>query len=221
MAVTRKTVTVLFADVADSTALGERLDPETLRAALVRWFDEARSVIERHGGTVEKYIGDSVMAVFGIPQLHEDDAIRALRAADELLSRAAGLNEELERDRGLRLTIRVGINTGEVVTGDGGGTLVTGDAVNVAKRLEEAADGGSVIVGTSTRDLVRGAAEFEPLGPLTVKGKSEAVRAWRLLRVDPNALPFERRLDTPLVGRERELDQLWRAFRRSVTERTC
>jgi class 3 adenylate cyclase len=219
--VSRKTVTVLFADVADSTALGERIDPETLRGALARWFDEARSVIERHGGTVEKYIGDSVMAVFGVPQLHEDDALRAVRAADDLGDALAGLNEQLERERGLRFTVRVGINTGEVVTGDGSGTLVTGDAVNVAKRLEEAGDGGDVIVGEATYELARTAAQFERLAPLALKGKSSRIRAWRLVSVDHDGLPYERRLDTPLVGRRRELEQLRRAFGRSMAERTC
>ncbi len=221
MAVTRKTVTVMFADVADSTALGEQLDPETLRGALARWFDEARAVIERHGGTVEKYVGDSVMAVFGVPQLHEDDAARAVRAADELRRTVAEVNEQLERERGLQLTIRVGVNTGEVVTGDGAGTLVTGDAVNVAKRLEEAAGNGNVVVGDATHELVAASAEFQPLTPLAVKGKSRPIKAWRLVRIDPNALPFERRFDTPLVGRGRELEHLRRAFRRSVSERTC
>src|SRR5918911_1490600 len=165
MTVSRKTVTVLFADVAGSTALGERRDPEAVRAALSRWFDEARRIIERHGGTVEKYIGDSVMAVFGIPRVHEDDALRAVRAADELRSALGDVNERLERESGLRFTVRVGINTGEVVTGDGGGTLVTGDAVNVAKRLEEAAAGGDVLVGDETHELVRASGEFESLEP--------------------------------------------------------
>jgi class 3 adenylate cyclase/tetratricopeptide (TPR) repeat protein len=221
MAVSRKTVTVLFADVADSTALGERFDPEPLRGALGRWFEQARSVIEHHGGTVEKYVGDSVMAVFGIPQLHEDDAVRAVRAAAELRRVLADVNEQLERERGLRFTIRVGINTGEVVTGDEGGTLVTGDAVNVAKRLEETAVAGEVLVGEATHGLTRASAEFEPLAPITVKGKSAPVAAWRLVAVDHDGLPFERHFDTPLVGRRRELEQLRRAFRRSVEERTC
>jgi class 3 adenylate cyclase/tetratricopeptide (TPR) repeat protein len=221
VAVSRKTVTVLFADVADSTALGERIDPETLRGALARWFEEARSVIERHGGTVEKYVGDSVMAVFGVPQLHEDDALRAVRAANDLGDALARLNEQLERERGLRFTVRVGINTGEVVTGDGSGTLVTGDAVNVAKRLEEAGDGGDVIVGDATYRLTRNAAQFQRLAPLALKGKSARIRAWRLVEVDRDGLPYERHFETPLVGRRRELDHLRRAFRRSVAERTC
>jgi class 3 adenylate cyclase/tetratricopeptide (TPR) repeat protein len=212
---------VLFADVADSTALGERIDPETLRGALGRWFEEARSVIERHGGTVEKYVGDSVMAVFGVPQLHEDDALRAVRAANDLGDALARLNEQLERERGLRFTVRVGINTGEVVTGDASGTLVTGDAVNVAKRLEEAGDGGDVIVGDATYRLARNAAQFERLAPLALKGKSVRIRAWRLVGVERDGLPYERHFETPLVGRRRELDHLRRAFRRSVAERTC
>src|SRR6266700_509544 len=108
MAVARKTVTVLFADVADSTGLGERLDPESVRSALARWFDVARSVLERHGGTVEKFIGDAVMAVFGVPRLHEDDAVRALRAAAELRIALERLNDELEREHGIKLAVRIG-----------------------------------------------------------------------------------------------------------------
>src|SRR5919206_595935 len=139
MTVSRKTVTVLFADVADSTGLGERLDPESVRGVMSQWFAEAKQVVERHGGTVEKFIGDAVMAVFGVPQLHEDDALRAVRAAAELHRVLAALNDELERTRGMTLAVRIGLNTGEVVAGDtASATLVTGDPVNVAKRLQEA-----------------------------------------------------------------------------------
>src|SRR6266404_6211160 len=119
MAVSRRTVTVLFADVADSTPLGERLDPETLRLVMSRWFERMSEVLERHGGTVEKFIGDAVMAVFGIPDLHEDDGLRAVRAATELRSALARLNEELEGELGVHIGIRVGVNTGEVVAVDG------------------------------------------------------------------------------------------------------
>jgi class 3 adenylate cyclase len=130
MAVSRRTVTVLFADVADSTPLGERLDPESLRRVMTRFFDVMSGVLVRHGGTVEKFIGDAVMAVFGIPELHEDDALRAVRAATELRQALTDLNEQLERDLDVRIGIRVGINTGEVVAGDGTGgqMLATGDA---------------------------------------------------------------------------------------------
>src|SRR5438046_3161976 len=111
MAVSRRTVTVLFADVADSTPLGERLDPETLRQVMSRWFERMSEVLERHGGTVEKFIGDAVMAVFGIPDLHEDDALRAVRAAAELRGALAGLNDELEQELGVHIGIRVGVNS--------------------------------------------------------------------------------------------------------------
>src|SRR5262249_40994870 len=113
----RKTVTVLFADVTGSTALGERLDPESLRAVMARYFELARLAVERHGGSVEKFIGDAVMAVFGIPVLHEDDALRAVRAAAELRDGLTSLNEGLARDYGTTLQVRIGVNTGEVVTG--------------------------------------------------------------------------------------------------------
>src|SRR5213083_1937999 len=164
----RKTVTVLFTDVAGSTALGERLDPELLRRVMWRYFETMEAVLERHGGTVEKFIGDAVMAVFGIPQLHEDDALRAVRAAVEMRERLAALNEELERERGVRLSIRTGVNTGEVVAGDasGGQKLVTGDAVNVAARLEQAAQPGEILIGPDTHSLVREAVRVEAVAPL-------------------------------------------------------
>ncbi len=145
----RKTVTVLFCDVTGSTALGERLDPEALRATMGRYFDVARAAIERHGGTVEKFIGDAVMAVFGVPQVHEDDALRAVRAALEL------------RDA-VEIDVRIGVNTGGVVTGSGD-SLVTGDAVNVAARLEQAAAPGEVLIGAETYGLIRDAVEAELL----------------------------------------------------------
>src|SRR3989442_9714340 len=153
MAVSRRTVTVLFADVADSTPLGERLDPETLRLVMSRWFERMSEVLERHGGTVEKFIGDAVMAVFGIPDLHEDDALRAVRAATELRAALAQLNEELERELGVRIGIRVGVNSGEVVAGDGTGgqMLVTGDPANVAEGLEGGAPAGESPGGDGTR----------------------------------------------------------------------
>src|SRR5213594_1673578 len=142
----RKTVTVVFCDVTGSTALGERLDPETLRRVMSRYFEEMKSALERHGGTVEKFIGDAVMAVFGMPQLHEDDALRAVRAAAEMRHALSLLNKELDRDHGVTLASRIGVNTGEIVAGDtaAGQTLVTGDAVNVAARLEQAAASGEV-----------------------------------------------------------------------------
>ncbi len=162
----RKVVTVLFCDVTGSTALGERLDPEKLRTVMADYFAVARAAIERHGGTVEKFIGDAVMAVFGVPTVREDDALRAVRAALELRDGAA-------------LDLRIGVNTGEVVTGTGE-TLVTGDAVNVAARLEQAAGPGEVLLGESTYQLVRDAVEAELVPPIEAKGKSEPVTAYWL-----------------------------------------
>src|SRR4029078_4891539 len=155
MAVSRRTVTVLFADIADWTALGERLDPESLRQVMTRYFDAMGAVLESHGGTLEKFIGDAVMAVFAIPELHEDDALRAVRAATDLRLALAGLNEEFEQQLGVRIGIRVGVNTGEVVAGDGTGgqRLVTGDPVTTAKRLEESARTGEILVGEATRGI--------------------------------------------------------------------
>ena len=191
---TRRVVTILFCDVTGSTALGERLDPESLRRVMARYFEVAREVIEGHGGTVEKFIGDAVMAVFGVPVLHEDDALRAVRAAAELRERLAALDDELDRDHGVTLTVRTGINTGEVVAGTAE-RLATGDAVVIAQRLEAAAPPGGILVGEPTYRLVRDAVEVEPAGTLELKGKAEPVAAYRLVSVRAGAPGTERRLD--------------------------
>ena len=216
----RKTVTVLFADVTGSTALGERLDPESFRRVMARYFDLARSCLERHGGTVEKFIGDAVMAAFGVPVVHEDDALRALRAAVELRTALLTLNAELERDYGVALHLRTGVNTGEVVTGTEE-RLVTGDAVNVAARLEQAAEPDEILVGEQTYALARGAIDAEPIEPLAVKGKTEPLTAFRLIGVRAGAPAFDRRLDAPLVGRLDELARVRSAFDEAVAARGC
>ena len=186
---------------------------------LTRYFDALRGVIERHGGTVEKFIGDAVMAVFGIPQLREDDALRAVRAAAELDDALGDLNAELEASVDLRIRIRVGINTGEVmVTSGSEGTLATGDPVNVAARLEQAAGVGEILIGAETHQLVRDAVLADALDPLAVKGKSEPLSVFRVQKVDPAAAGFARRLDAPIVGRQRELSLLLGAFDRSVSD---
>ena len=203
----RKVVTVLFADVAGFTAVGEQLDPEALRRLQSRYFDEARAALERHGATVEKFIGDAVMAVFGVPQVHEDDALRAVRAALELREAVAPLE------------VRIGINTGEVVAGQGD-ALVTGDAVNVAARLEQAGAPGAVLLGEPTYRLVRDAVRAEPVQAVEAKGKAERVAAYRLYDSLPEAA-VSRRLDSPLVGRERERRLLRDAFERASEDRAC
>ena len=207
----RKVVTVLFCDVVGSTALGESTDPEALRARMRRYFEDLRTIVERHGGTVEKFVGDAVMAVFGIPVSHEDDALRAVRAAAEM--RAAITEHGLEA--------RIGVNTGEVVVGGEGETLVTGDAVNVAARLEQSALPGTVLIGPETRQLVRDAVRAEPVEPLALKGKSAPIEAFRLVEVLAGAAGLTRHLETPLVGRERERQRLWRDYEDAVADRTC
>jgi class 3 adenylate cyclase/tetratricopeptide (TPR) repeat protein len=217
----RKTVTVVFCDVTGSTAMGERLDPESVRRVMSRYFAEMRAALERHGGTVEKFIGDAVMAVFGVPAIHEDDALRAVRAAAEMRDAFRVLNKELERDYGVSLAARIGVNTGEVVAGDHADTLVTGDAVNVAARLEQAAEPGTVLIGEKTLRLVRDAVVVEPVPPLEVKGKSEPLAPCRLVQVTPGVAGFARRLDSPMVGRERELVKLRQAFESAIADRSC
>ena len=213
-------MTILFCDVTGSTALGERLDSESLRRVMERYFALGREVLERHGGTVEKFIGDAVMAVFGIPVVHEDDAFRAARAAHELREGLRGLNADLLGEFGTELQVRIGVNTGEVVTSQGG-TLATGDAVNVAARLEQAAGPGDILIGDATRQLAEGALELERVEPVEAKGKSEPLVAYRLLGVRADAPGFERRFDAPFVGRAGELEQLVQAYARAVRDRSC
>ena len=217
----RKTVTVVFCDVTGSTAMGERLDPESLRRVMSRYFAEMRAALERHGGTVEKFIGDAVMAVFGVPAIHEDDALRAVRAASEMREALEVLNKELERDHGVSLAARIGVNTGEVVAGDHADTLITGDAVNVAARLEQAAEPGTVLIGEETLRLVRDAVVAEPVPPLEVKGKTEPLAAFRLVQVTAGVAGVARRLDSPMVGRERELARLRQTFEAAIADRSC
>jgi len=219
----RKTVTILFCDVTGSTELGEHLDPESMRKVMARYFDAMRTALEHHGGSVEKFIGDAVMAVFGIPRLHEDDALRAVRAASEMRTALDGLNADLERDHGVRLACRIGVNTGEVLVGADSSEFgrVTGDPVNTAARLETAADPGEILIGDETRRLVRDAIETEPVEPLSLKGKAEPVRAHRLIEVTRGTALPPRALRSPMLGRDRELEDLRRAFTRAAEDRSC
>jgi class 3 adenylate cyclase/tetratricopeptide (TPR) repeat protein len=203
----RKVVTVLFCDVVGSTALGESVDPEALQGVLQGYFERMRGIVEAHGGAVEKFIGDAVMAVFGVPVAHEDDALRACRAAVEMRDALPELGVEG----------RIGVNTGEVVTGVEE-RLATGDVVNVAARLEQAARPGEVLIGSETLGLVRPAVEAGDENPLELKGKTEVVPAWPLLAITGE---LERLFATPMIGRETELRRLRDAFEQAVRDRSC
>jgi class 3 adenylate cyclase len=202
----RKVVTVLFCDVVGSTALGESTDPEAVRAVLARYFDRMKEIVERHDGAVEKFIGDAVMAVFGIPAAHEDDSLRACRVALEMRRALPDL----------RLEGRIGINTGEVVIGTEE-RLATGDAVNVAARLQQAAEAGEVLMGKATLALVREAVDVEALEALTLKGRVEPVEAFRLLALHE----VEPRRGPRFVGRERELTFVREAWQLALAEKQC
>ena len=216
----RKLVTVLFADLADSTALGARLDPEALKDVLARFFAAMREQIEAEGGTVEKFIGDAVMAAFGVPAAHEDDPARALRAALRMQRRLGDLNHELEAAHGIELGLRIGVNTGEVLAATAprsGEAMATGDAVNVAARLQQAAAPGQILVGDRTAAAVRGFV-LEPAAPLDVRGKSTPVGAMILAGErdePPRGVPG---LRSPMVGRDRELELLGSLLRRAVED---
>jgi class 3 adenylate cyclase/tetratricopeptide (TPR) repeat protein len=200
-------VTVLFCDVVGSTALGESVDPEALQGLLARYFERMKGIVELHGGSVEKFIGDAVMAVFGVPAAHEDDALRACRAADEMRA--------VFPDLGMRG--RIGVNSGEVMSGTGE-RLVTGDAVNVAARLEQAAEAGEVLIGAETLGLVGSAVEVGAERLLELKGKSEPVAAYQLVAV---RVAGERSHSSRFVGRERELQRLSDAWDQALTGSRC
>ncbi|MFJ9631686.1 adenylate/guanylate cyclase domain-containing protein [Streptomyces sp. NPDC101175] len=207
----RKVVTVLFCDLVGSTALSGGLDPETLRSVTLRYFDLMRRQIEFHGGTVEKFIGDAVMAVFGVPVVHEDDARRALAAALGMLTALDGLNTELDAALGVRLAVRIGVNTGEVVSSSDSSArqaLVSGETVNVAARLEQNAGPGRILIGPDTLRSAGAAVRAEPVGPLTLKGKAEPVTAYRLLGLGEDDPELVRRFDVRFVGRGPELASL-------------
>ncbi len=202
-------MTVLFADLVAFTQLAERLDPEALRGLMSEFFARASAVVERLDGVVEKFIGDEVMALFGVPMVQEDDALRAVRAAVAMRDSVA----ELDRETEFQLEVRIGVNTGEVVTGDPAlGHTVSGEPIAIGKRLEQAAEGAEILIGEKTYALVAHAVEATDVGPLALKGKSEAVRAYRLDAVDLTATAIPRRADTRFAGHARELEWLHRAY---------
>jgi class 3 adenylate cyclase/tetratricopeptide (TPR) repeat protein len=218
----RKVVTILFADLSGSTPLGEKLDPEDLRGILAAYFNQLARQIRRYEGTIDKYIGDAVMAVFGAPLSHEDDAERAIRAALAMQLSIQTLNDDLERQHGVRLALRIGINTGEVVAGMLGGDVqsaytVVGDAVNTAQRFESVAPLNQILVSETTRRLAIHSFEFETLPPVTLKGKAEPVAAYRVIgrrrdeEIEPDA--------SPLIGREEQLSRLQAALTDAIARR--
>jgi class 3 adenylate cyclase len=218
----RKVVTSLFCDVVGSTSLGERTDAETVRRVMLRYFDAMRAAVERHGGTVDKFVGDAVMAVFGVPIANEDDAQRAVRAALDMQRSLAVLNTSLEREWSVRLEIRIGINTGEALTSGmvQGQTIVLGDAVNVAARLQHAARAGAIVLGAETVRVAGPAVRVNPLPPLEAKGKAAPLEVFELVEIVEEA-PVAAGPGTPFVGREEELHRLLAIAGETATGRSC
>jgi DNA-binding SARP family transcriptional activator/tetratricopeptide (TPR) repeat protein len=219
----RKGITLLLLGLAPPTGIDQRLDPEALALILGRFEETAASVITRHRGTVETFIGDAVLGVFGVPKAHEDDALRALRAAVELQQALVTMNDELDRDHGFRLAIRTAINTGDAIVDAAGiaQKVASGEGVRVAARLERAAADGEVLVGESTRRLVRHVALLDPVESLMTEDDTRPVSAWRLLGLLPDASAFAWRLDAGMVGRAAELARLQAVFERTSGRRTA
>ncbi|MBD0291759.1 MAG: AAA family ATPase, partial [Thermoleophilia bacterium] len=215
----RKVVTVVVSDVASATGLHEELDPEALRRVTARYFDVAAEVVARHGGTLARLTGDGVVAVFGIPRLHEDDALRAVRSAAELREALAPLDEELAQGWGARLGLRIAVNTGEVIVGSAPQGL-SGDVVNVAARLQDAALPGSILLAEATQRLVADAVVTEAAEPHAIRGRRDPVAVFELRAVLRQGPAYGRRLESPLVGRVEERDRLSGVFEAAVAEGT-
>ncbi|WP_424861087.1 adenylate/guanylate cyclase domain-containing protein [Streptomyces sp. MMS24-I29] len=217
----RKLVTAVFCDLVGSTALSGQLDPETLRTVTLRYFAVMSDRIEAHGGTPEKFIGDAVMAVFGVPVMREDDARRALAAALGMREALADLNTELEASLGIRLSVRIGVNTGTVVAGSDAGArqaLVSGETVNVAARLEQNAATDEILIGPQTLEAAGPTVVVEEVGPLRLKGKSDRVTAYRLIALGADDPELLRRFDVPFIGRAEERAVLDEALGRTARE---
>lgn len=210
----RKLVTVLFCDLVGSTALGERLDPEAIQSVQRAYFGRMRTVIEQFGGTVEKFMGDAVVAVFGVPTLHEDDAERAVRCALEMHQALVGLSDTLRPRFGVELTFRTGVHTGEAVVSTGTDALATGDVMNTAARLEQQAAPGQIFVGQETVLLTADVVEYGDEIQVDAKGKADPVRARPALRLHAR----RKRERSPLVGRGRELELLAGALERAIAQ---
>ncbi|XVQ85988.1 AAA family ATPase [Microbispora siamensis] len=216
----RRNVVVVFIDLVGSTELAERLDPELLRDVLDRYYQACTSGIKEHGGVVEKYIGDAIMAAFGIPASREDDALRAVRAAHAALQRVRELSDGLAPTHGIRLDVHCGVSAGEavVIATAGADLRVIGDTVNTAARLQSVAGVGEILVGDEVARMVRAQARLEPVPPLTLKGKSNPVRAWRVTSLEPDTGHDDQ---VPLIGRADEIGRLRAAYREAVRDRRC
>lgn len=209
----RKIVSVLFCDLVESTALAERLDPEALQRVQDAYFDPMRSLVEQHGGTVEKFIGDAIVAVFGVPLIHEDDAERAVRCALAMRDALEGLNDTFRPSFGVELAVRIGVDTGEAVTGGRDDrAIATGDVTNTAARLEQSAKPGDVLVGRETFLLTERVIDYEDRPEVAVKGKAESLAIWAALGASAGL----RRPRSPMMGREAELKALAGALERAV-----
>src|SRR5688500_4434952 len=220
----RKTVSVLFSDLVDSTAMAEAIDPEALAELLNDYFSAMRAIVERHGGSVEKFIGDAVVGIFGVPTTHEDDALRAIRAALEMQAALDALNVAVQQRYGIRLAARIGVNTGDVAIADGRGgsqsSVALGHAMNMAARLEQSAGAGEVLIGQRTHDLVAGWIEAESVGPLEVKGSTTPIAAWRVVGTSAGSLRGWEG-EGLFVGREKELAGIEDVLDTAVREQAC
>ncbi|MCO5973223.1 AAA family ATPase [Actinoallomurus soli] len=214
----RKSVAVLFIDLVDSTVLGERFDPELLHGVLRRYYGVCGDAVTAYGGVIEKFIGDAVMAVFGLPVSHEDDALRAAQAAMSIVEAVPRLAAELQLP-GLGLKVHCGVASGEVavISGPGVDLRIVGDTVNTAARLQSAAPPGEVLINAEAAHLVRGRIGLEELGPLSLKGKAEPARVWRATA----AAPEQALVRAPLIGRSAELASLTACYRQVVADREC
>jgi class 3 adenylate cyclase len=220
----RRVVTVLFADLAGSTALAERLDPEELRELQGELFELVNGEVERYGGTTEKFVGDAILAVFGVPQAHDDDPERAVRTALAVHARFGAFADRVRARHGAQVGLRIGVNTGDVVAGREaaarGDLMVSGDAVNVAARLQQHAEPGSVLVGARTQFATSRSIAYERAPDVAAKGKAEPVPAWiaRAAIEEPGARGVSG-LSAPLIGRDEELDVLGAVARRVDRDR--
>src|SRR5438874_10380334 len=206
--VERKLATVLFVDLVESTELVSAHDPEVVRRRVTRFFESVSRCILSHGGTVEKFAGDAVMAAFGIPRAHEDDAERAVRAALAIMESVAELG----------LEARIGVEAGEVVADESESTFATGEAVNIAARLQQTAGPGEILIGPGAYGLAAGHFDYEELGPLRLRGREEALWAWRVLGASPDG-PLRLQPAAHFVGREAELSLLENTWSRALRDR--